>query len=90
MVVTGSFHGLAFSINFNKTFYVVKHDTRNSRMDSLLKILNLMERQEYTPDKVSRLQEDELYIDYKEINSTLINERIKSLSYLKTALFHTS
>ena len=87
VVVTGSFHGLAFSINFNKTFYVVKHDTRNSRMGSLLEILDLTERQECTPNTVKLLQEKDLYIDYKEINSKLSDERIKSQDYLKTALF---
>ncbi len=87
VVVTGSFHGLAFSINFNKTFYVIKHDSRNSRMDSLLKILGLTERQEYTPDDVKNLKGEDLYIDFRGVNCKLSEERIKSQKYLTTALF---
>ncbi len=87
VVVTGSFHGLAFSVNFNKTFYLAKHDTRNSRMDSLLEILSLTERQEYTPKRVHLLKEKDLYINYENINSKLAEERIKSQNYLKKALF---
>src|SRR5690606_30181677 len=47
VICTSSFHGLAFSIIFEKTFYAVPHLTRNSRISSLLKLLNLDKRQRF-------------------------------------------
>lgn len=43
-VVTNSFHGLAFSVNFQKQFIVVRRKEFNSRIDSLLRLLGLEER----------------------------------------------
>lgn len=44
-VITDSFHGTAFSINFNKDFYVFGNAQRgNSRFDSLLGQLGLQDR----------------------------------------------
>lgn len=44
-VVTDSFHGTAFSIIFNKDFYVFGNEKRgNSRFDSLLETFNLKDR----------------------------------------------
>lgn len=43
--VTDSFHGTAFSIIFNKDFYVFGNEKRgNSRLDSLLEIIGLKDR----------------------------------------------
>lgn len=44
-VITDSFHGTAFAINFNKDFYVFGNaDRGNSRFDSLLGLLGLEDR----------------------------------------------
>ena len=44
-VITDSFHGTAFSINFNKDFYVFCNVQRgNSRFDSLLSQFALQDR----------------------------------------------
>jgi hypothetical protein len=81
MVVSSSFHGLAFSIIFEKEFYVTQN--RNmERVKSLLKIIGLENR--FITD-ISRLE----YIN--PINYTYINERLNiskkiSVNYLKSEL----
>ncbi|NLI23146.1 MAG: polysaccharide pyruvyl transferase family protein [Bacteroidales bacterium] len=44
IVVTNSFHGTAFSVLFEKSFYSVLKPVENSRIKSLLKMLNLENR----------------------------------------------
>lgn len=41
IVVTNSFHGTAFSLLFNKKLIVFGNNGKNTRMDSLLRLLNL-------------------------------------------------
>ena len=40
-VVTASYHGAAFAIHFRKPFFVIKHMSRNARMDTMLSLLHL-------------------------------------------------
>lgn len=73
-VVTNSFHGLAFSINLNKQFTVVKRNEFNSRIDSLLEFTGLTERMvDYNLDMdiVNKT------IDYDLVNEKLAKERTK-------------
>lgn len=44
IVVTNSFHGLAFSIHYEKQFYVVLPPIRENRLVELLNLTNLMDR----------------------------------------------
>ena len=79
-VITDSFHGTVFSIIFQKNFTsLVKVDAgKNSRINSLLKELNLENR------AVSELGDkipDE--IDYNKVEPLLENYRSKGLEYLK-------
>ena len=85
-VLTDSFHGTAFSINFNKKFLCELNTDKNnvnSRLESLFDLLNLKNR---TIDSLQKL--DKIYdnIDYNNINNILNNERRKSLNYLKMSL----
>ena len=80
-MVTNSFHGLAFSINFNKTFFVGKLPASwpaNSRLDNLLNITNLHGRI-YT-DFEKNYEEP---IDWSYVNKILDEERKKALNYLQ-------
>lgn len=85
MVVTDSFHGVLFSIIFNKPFWVMDNTLRgNARFDSLLDLFGLEERRISDisiPDK-----KWDIPIDWNKIN--LINEREvkKSLSLLQNAI----
>lgn len=88
-ICTDSFHGTAFSVNYNKPFYSFCRRGYNdktsylSRIRDLLDILGLSERLIYPNSKV------EYYIplmDYSFANSVLEDERTKSMDFLNNAL----
>lgn len=86
-VVTDSFHGTAFSINFNIPFTTLVNPTSmmNSRVLSILKITGLESRIVY--DSSSGLKEPTvLTIDFSPVNKTLAEWREKSLSFIVNAL----
>lgn len=85
-VITDSFHGMVFSIIFNKKFIVIPNMERGlSRFTSLLKLLSLSERLV----DLNNFDETILYkeIDYERINSFLELERNKAISILNRVLF---
>lgn len=81
-VVTDSFHGMVFSIIFNKPFSIVMNPSGgNDRYLSLLSQLGLMER----------IVSDELQpvfsaIDWSDVNHRLTELRKASFEFLKTNL----
>lgn len=85
-VVTDSFHGTAFSINFNKPFTTLVNpvSNMNSRVLSILKIMGLEDRIIY--DDGTRKMPKELYVDYTEVNKRMEEWRQKSLSFIKKSL----
>lgn len=85
-VVSNSFHGTAFSINFNRDFYVVTPSRKqnNSRQQSLLKLFGLSNR---------LLKEGDHYpeccnisINYSCVNKALNLQRTASYSFLKNSI----
>lgn len=81
-VVTNSFHGTAFSIIFNKKFYVelLKTDSRvNSRIENILQTFSLNSRLIDSTDVNSE-------VDWNCVNSKIKELRIASLNYLKEIL----
>ena len=81
-VITDSFHGTAFSINYNKDFFVFLNEHRgNSRFDSLLNLLNLQNR------VVISINPETPTINWKEVNNLLNSERERCLSWLCKAFF---
>ena len=86
MVITNSFHGTAFSINFGKDFYTIaparKHN--NSRQKSILELFGLEERliSENTPFEALSIKE----INYPNVKKRLDEEREKSLCFLANAI----
>ncbi len=83
MVVTDSFHGVVFSIIFNKPFWVVSNHSRGAaRFTSLLRLFSLENRIVSDPSKIDW----EMPIDWKSIN--ILHDRLKeaSLSILDTQL----
>ena len=82
-VCTNSFHGTAFSIIHRKPFFTVPHSTSNSRISSLLDILELSHRQIKNTADISG---DPLSIDYTIAEGLLEAEREKSLRFLRMAL----
>ena len=80
-IVTNSFHGLVFSIIFNKHFFVgnlPKTWPANSRLDNLLGITNLQNRI-YT----NFTQDYNKPIDWSFVNRCVGKERQKALNYLQ-------
>lgn len=80
-VVTNSFHGLAFSINFNKKFFVDFLPPQrgvNSRLENLLDLTGLRSR---LIDNIGTDYEAE--IDWPAVNAKVAEEREKSLQYLR-------
>ena len=82
-VLVSSFHGTAFSVNFNKQFLTVVPGRFNSRVSSLLEIIGLQSRMISDNNfNIENLSD----IDYTEVNCKLENERTLSLNYLKSIL----
>lgn len=85
-VLTDSFHGTAFSINLHTPFYVFARDygsahSQNSRVESILKKMNMQDR--FEPNEVSQKYSQ---IDFNKSEEVLKTERTKARDYLKAAL----
>lgn len=81
-VVTNSFHGLAFSINFNKDFFVdllPPPSKVNSRLENLLDLTGLRGRLISAGADLNTPAPD-----WAEVNAKLAAEKEKSLSYLRS------
>lgn len=80
-VVTNSFHGLAFSVNFNKPFFVdllTAKDAPNSRLMNFLELTHLQNR------LIDNIQEEyDQPIAWDNVNNILEKERERSLEYLR-------
>lgn len=71
-IITDSYHGLVFSIIFNKPFTLIKNEKRgNARFDSLLKTLEIP-----TND----------IIDWAKINTNIQKEKNKAMRFINAAL----
>lgn len=78
-VVTNSFHGLAFTINFNKPFIAIKRNEYNTRLENLLSVTNLTDRM--VTDNIDRFDID-MPINYDFVNDVLNEERKKAKEFL--------
>lgn len=85
-VVTDSFHGTAFSINFNIPFTTLLNPSSNmnSRVLSILKITQLENRIIFD-DGTNKFPES-LFVDYECVNPIICEWRTKSWDYLNTSL----
>ena len=83
-VVTNSFHGVAFSVNFSTPFYAVLKPNRggNERITSLLNSNDLMDRIVYEGDKIPKFSS----MDDIRTQARLGRMRISSMEFLKKAL----
>ncbi len=85
LVITDSFHGMMFSIVFNKPFYAYTPNRSNvARVTDVLKKLELEDRK---LTNVTGVQDVSFETDYEKVNKLLEIERQKSLEYLKNQLF---
>lgn len=84
-VITNSFHGTAFAVNFNIPFYSTTRKSKryNSRFISLLQKTNLIDRLLYEEDALGMISTD---VDFKKCNLTLTLERLHSLNFIDNSL----
>ena len=82
-VVTNSFHGVAFSINFNRQFTFVPRSEFNSRIENLLKITGLTRRIVNFPNNYDPSDDE---IEYDKVNQILGIERNKAKDFIDIAL----
>jgi hypothetical protein len=87
-VCTNSFHGTAFSIVYEKPFFAVPHRTRNSRIDSILNMLDLSSQIVSEKAQLSqRIFSIMIEYDTKKAVCLLENERRKSIDFLEKVLY---
>lgn len=80
-VVTNSFHGTAFSIHYQKDFYVEFSSDTNARLEEIIQICALEDR------VVSRTDSQcNKAIDYADVESRLSERREKSHTFLQNSL----
>lgn len=77
-VVCSSFHGLAFSIIFNKQFYYLGHKN-NHNSDRALSLLKNLDIEDRFVEEINEITQE---IDYKKVNEKLENLREKSRRFL--------
>lgn len=79
MVITSSFHGLAFSVNYDKPFLLINYSTRMERMESLVKLLKAQSH------LVGSLADAERVLSEKHFSlaNNLSVQRQKSLTWIK-------
>ena len=80
-IVTNSFHGTAFSINYKKDFYVEYSSTANSRLEQIIRTSELQRR---VVQKGCAYGEES--IDYKYVENCLSPLREKSIEFLRNSL----
>lgn len=84
LIITDSFHGMMFSIVFNKPFYAYTPNRSNvARVKDVLKKLGLEERK---LTNITNVNDAVWKMDYTKVNEILKKERGKSMEYLKNQL----
>ena len=80
-LVTDSFHGVAFAINFNTPFFVISNQLRGqTRISSILKLFNLEDRLVNSVQEA--LHTSTQTIDWSNVNNILSKERLKAFQFL--------
>lgn len=86
-VVTDSFHGMVFSIIFEKEFVVIGNESRG--MDRFISLVSKLGVEDRLIFDVKDLEGKELEkIDYNRVNKILEDEKKKSLEFLNGSLIH--
>lgn len=82
-IVTNSYHGICFSINFEKQFLAIKRDEFNTRLESILETVGLFSRL-VTIDNYLKVTDE--VIEYEVVNERIEIERRKADAFLKNVL----
>lgn len=83
-VVTNSFHGTAFSINFGKQFYTILPNGKrnNSRQKSILKLMDCEDCMLVEDSPLPEIKTKNMM----KVNALIAHERQRSLNFLKQAI----
>lgn len=82
-IVTNSFHGTCFSINFNKQFAIVLRNQFNVRMESVVERLGLSDRIVNIDNYRGRVKKE---IEYSQVNQILTAQREKAAEWISTQI----
>lgn len=83
LIITGSFHGIAFSINMNKDFYyekAVSKKNNNTRIDNLVELFGLKSRNVLELEKKSMVTQ----INFDSVNDKLKSYRENAENYIRS------
>jgi hypothetical protein len=83
LVITNSFHGSCFSINFKKPFVPVLPAWGGNRIKSLLNLFDLKDRLINDEEDIYKLSVD---FDYEFLGNKLKDERAKSIKVLSSSI----
>lgn len=83
-VITNSFHGTVFSLNFNKNFIAINPESGKNRITGVLDLVGLSDR---FVENVEDIENGMLFedINFSECNMRLKNLKMKSMNYLDRA-----
>ncbi|MBR6688856.1 MAG: polysaccharide pyruvyl transferase family protein [Clostridia bacterium] len=87
-IVTNSFHGLVFSIIFERKQYVIMPKSRGGRLKDLISLTGLEKRAVNSLEDVVGKELDE-EIDYVSVKNKLNYEKEKSIEYLRGGICKT-
>lgn len=80
-VITNSFHGMIFSVQFRKDFVIFSREQCNNKIDEILELFGLKDRM-----LVSGKESFDKNIDYDAVHHRIEEARKKSLEFLKYEL----
>ncbi len=83
-VLTNSFHGIAFCVNFQKEFCCIRANSANNRVTEFLDFMNLNDRFVTTIEECENNLSKK--IDYSDVSERISKLRNESCEYLKTAI----
>lgn len=81
-IFTNSFHGIAFSILFNKQFYYQLQGNNVKTNSRLYDVISLFQLEKRNIDNI----DNEDYIDYSFINTVIEQKRESAIDYLKNQI----
>lgn len=85
LVIANSFHALAFSLIFDKKFWIIPHDNTNSRIDNLLKLTSNEDRLIHNISEI--MQRNPLSSPCCRMEESMLQEEIdNSKKYLNKSL----
>lgn len=84
-VITASYHGAAFAIHFRKNFFISRHKTRNSRIQSMLEQLDLDDRV-IDLSNPSSYENKKIKIDYNLIENKILDSSLKSRNWFQSKI----